>query len=132
MNYKSLFKKYPSIISAYLFGSRARGNNTPSSDYDFSVHLDEKRLSRKKYTDVKLKIMADLNRALKTDKIDVVVLNDAPILLKHRILKDRKVIFCRSDLKRVRNEARILSDYLDQKESEVAYAKGVFEGFLKG
>jgi len=30
-----VFRKYPQIVSAYLFGSRARGNFSSSSDYDF-------------------------------------------------------------------------------------------------
>ena len=129
MNYRQIFKKYPQIISAYLFGSRARGKFSPLSDYDFAVQLDEK-FNRKKYTDLKLALIGDLCKTLKNDHVDIVVINDAPLLLKHRILRDRKVLFCRSHLKRIRNEADILINYLDEKESETAFARGVFNRIL--
>ena len=130
MNYRKIFSKYPPIIAAYLFGSRARGDFSPISDYDFAVQLD-KKTDRKKYIDLKLDLIGDLCRALKTDNVDVVVLNEAPLLLKHRILRDRKILFCRSQLKRIRNETKILIEYLDEKEYEVAFARGVFKSILE-
>lgn len=130
LNYKKIFKKYPSIISAYLFGSRARKDFSPISDYDFAVQLDDK-FDKKNYTDLKLDLIGDLCSALKTDNVDVVILNEAPLLLKHRILRDREILFCRSQLKRIRNETKILIEYLDEKEYEVAFAKGVFKSILE-
>lgn len=131
MDYKKVFKKYPSIISAYLFGSRARGDPSPISDYDFAVQLDA-NFPKDKYVDLKLALMKDLSQVLKADNIDLVILNEAPILLKHRILKDRKILFCRSQLKRIRYETKILIEYLDQKEYEIAFAHGVFRSILRG
>jgi hypothetical protein len=130
MDYKKIFRKYPSILTAYLFGSRARGDFSKISDYDFAVQLDDK-ISAKKYTDLKLNLIGDLCSALKTDNVDVVILNEAPLLLKHRVLRDRKILFCRSQLKRIRNETRILIDYLDEKEYETAFAKGVFKSIMR-
>ena len=130
MNHKAIFNKYPQIISAYLFGSRAREDFSSISDYDFAVQVDEK-IPKTSYTDLKLNLIGDLCHNLKTDAVDVVVLNEAPLLLKHRILRDRKVLFCRSQLKRVRNEAKILIEYLDEKEYEMAFAKGVFKSILE-
>ncbi|MFA4967165.1 MAG: nucleotidyltransferase domain-containing protein [Candidatus Margulisiibacteriota bacterium] len=131
VNYKKIFNKYPPIISAYLFGSRARNDFSPISDYDFAVQLDEDKIARKKYTDLKLALIRDLCAALNIDNIDIVILNEAPILLKHRILRDRKILFCRSQLKRIRNEFNILTEYLDEKDYEIAYAKGVFKSILE-
>lgn len=130
VNYKKIFKKYPPIITAYLFGSRARGNFSQISDYDFAVQLSEKAKDRE-YTDLKLGLIGDLARLLKTDNLDIVILNEAPILLKHRVLRDRKVLFCRSQLARIRNEAKILIEYLDEKEYEQAFARGVFKRILE-
>jgi len=130
MNYKKIFKKYPSIITAYLFGSRARGDFSKISDYDFAVQVNDK-IKSKEYADLKLSLIGDLTRFLKTDDLDVVVLNEAPLLLKHRVLRDRKVLFCRSQLARIRNEAKILIQYLDEKEYEQAFARGVFKHILE-
>ena len=131
MDYIKIFCKYPPIITAYLFGSRARGDFSRISDYDFAVQLDEKKIRKSKYTDLKLDLIKDLCGALKSDNVDIVILNGAPLLLKHRILKDRKILFCRSQLKRIRNEARILIEYLDEKEYETAFARGVFKRILR-
>ena len=130
INYKGIFSKYPSIISAYLFGSRARGDYSAISDHDFAVQLDE-RTNKQSFTELKMNLIAELCHAIKADNIDLVILNDAPILLKHRILRDRKVLYCRNQLKRIRNEARILIDYLDEKEYEQAFARGVFDRVLE-
>lgn len=127
--YKDIFRKCKPIISAYLFGSRARGDFSPISDYDFAVQLDDK-FPKNKYTDLKLSLIGALCGLLESDDIDVVVLNEAPILLKHRILRDRKILFCRSHLKRIRSEASILIQYLDEQEYENAFAKGVFQRIL--
>ena len=130
MNYRNIFKKHKHIVSAYLFGSRARGAFSPVSDYDFAVQADDK-LPKGRYTDLKLSLVGDLCEALKTDSVDVVIINEAPLLLKHRIIRDRKILFCRSQLKRIRFEASILINYLDEKEYEVSFAKGIFNGILE-
>lgn len=128
-NLKNIFSKHKPIISAYLFGSRGRGDFTPLSDYDFAVQVEDK-YPKNKRTDLKLALIGELCRALKTDKVDIVIINDVPLLLKHRILRDRKILFCRSQLKRIRFETSILIAYLDEKEYEVSFAKGVFQSIL--
>lgn len=130
MKYKAIFSKYPSIMSAYLFGSRARGDSSEISDHDFAVQLDEKKIDRSKYTDLKLNLIGALCSALKSDKVDVVILNEAPLLLKHRVIRDRKILFCRSQLKRIRSETKILIDYTDERDYELAFARGVFKRIL--
>jgi predicted nucleotidyltransferase len=130
MNYKTIFKKYNPIVTAYLFGSRARGDFSSISDYDFAVQLDEK-FPKHKHIDIKLALIGDLCSFLKSDDVDVVILNEAPLLLKHRVIKDRKILFCRSQLKRIRYETSILIQYLDEKDYEVSFAKGIFQSILE-
>jgi predicted nucleotidyltransferase len=130
MHYPNIFRNYPEIEIAYLFGSRARGNYSPISDYDFAVQL-KNNVKPRNYIDIKLILIKELCRALKTDRVDVVILNEAPLLLKHRIIKDKRLLFCRSQLKRIRLESQILINYLDFKEYEVAFSKGVFKRILE-
>lgn len=131
MNYKKIFKKYRAVTTAYLFGSRARGDFSPISDHDFAVQLDENKIKKNKYTDLKLDLIGDLCKILRSDNVDMVIINEAPVLLRHRILRDRKVLFCRSPLQRIRDEFNILTEYLDEKEYETAFAKGVFNRILE-
>lgn len=106
-----IFTKYPEIKLAYFFGSRAEKREGPKSDYDFAVYLDEK--DRKKMFDIKSLLMDDLSRALKTDKIDIVVLNTAELPeIKYRIIKDGKLIYEKEPY-RILVEPRILQSYFD-------------------
>ena len=75
------------ILEAYLFGSRARGRARRDSDIDVAVYVDEAR-ARDGVWGYRAELTTDLMVALGTNDIDVVVLNHAPILLYHRVLRD--------------------------------------------
>ncbi len=108
---KSVFKKYPEIKLAYVFGSRASETEGPLSDYDFAFYLDEKNV--KKTFEIKLDLMNELSRILKTDEIDVVILNSAESPeLKYNVIKNGKIIFEREPYK-VLVEPMILNEYFD-------------------
>ena len=110
-NYKKIFKKYPQVKLAYLFGSQANGAAGPMSDYDFAVYLDEKD-SAKRF-DVRLNLMSQLGLLLKTDAVDVVVINDTESPdLKYDIIKEGKLILEKQPYK-ILIEPRILNEYFD-------------------
>lgn len=62
------------IAFAYLFGSSARGEEGPLSDVDVAVYLTQE----KDRLTIRTKLMEKIAKALGTDRVDVVVLNDAP------------------------------------------------------
>lgn len=70
-NLKNIFKSYPEIKLAYFFGSKAKNNGGPLSDYDFAVYFDENDES--KMYNIKFKLLDELSRLLKTDKIDAII-----------------------------------------------------------
>ena len=76
------------VLFAYLFGSLAKGNITPLSDIDIAVYLAEKS----GHIQSKMDILASIADILLTDEIDLVVLNNAPLTLKAKILVNKKVI----------------------------------------
>lgn len=106
-----IFKKYPAIKLAYFFGSQVRDEAGPISDYDFAVYTNEK--DKKKNFDLKLDILTKLNKVLKTDHIDLVVLNttESPEL-KYNIIKEGELIYEREPYK-VLVEPKILNEYFD-------------------
>jgi len=69
------------VIFAYLFGSMALGTFKPLSDIDIAVYLKKRKLSEKR-----LEIIGDLADIFKTDEIDLVVLNTAPLSLQMRVM----------------------------------------------
>lgn len=107
----SIFRTYQEIKLAYLFGSRAAGKESPLSDYDFAVYLDTKDKAR--MYEIKIDAIVKIGRLLKTDRIDVVVLNltDNPDL-KYMIVKEGRLVYEKEPFK-VIVEPRILNEYFD-------------------
>lgn len=118
-NIKSIFEKYPSVKLAYFFGSKAMGTSGPLSDYDFAVYLDEK--DTEKMFDIKFKLNDEICRELKTDKVDIVILNvtESPEF-KYDVIKNGKLIFEREPF-RVVVEPRILNEYFDFRDLLLRY-----------
>lgn len=116
---KSIFASYPEVKLAYLFGSRANGQTGPMSDYDFAVYLDEKDAMKRFNT--KLTLMSDLGRLLKSDDIDVVILNDIdnPILSYH-VISEGRVLYEQEPFK-VMIEPGILNQYCDFKQEMIKH-----------
>lgn len=121
---KKLFKKRK-VVFAYLFGSQVEGKTGPLSDIDVAVYLDEKIPSQECF-DLKLKILGGLMDIFKTDNIDVVILNEAPPLLSHRILKEGKLVFSSDEKKRLGFETKAVMQYLDWKPYLEKYTREVF------
>ena len=100
------------ILEAYLFGSRARGRARRDSDVDVAVYVDEARV-RASTWGYRADLTTDLMVALGTNDVDVVVLNRAPILLYHRVLRDGVRVLSR-DLRATTTRAgQALSRYFD-------------------
>jgi predicted nucleotidyltransferase len=106
-----IFSVYPKIKLAYFFGSAALGEAGHMSDYDFAVWLEE--TDPRKMFDIKFGLQDKISRLLKTDKIDIVILNlaESPEL-KFNIVKNGKLIFAKEPFK-VLIEPKILNEYFD-------------------
>ncbi|MFZ3385228.1 MAG: nucleotidyltransferase domain-containing protein [Candidatus Methanoperedens sp.] len=107
------FSSKDSVILAYLFGSTVRDDAGRLSDVDIGVLVDE-NLSKKDRFDLELKLMGDIAILINKNKIDLIVLNEAPLLLAYNIIKDG-IILKSSETARVNFETKILSMYLDEK-----------------
>ena len=102
------------VVFAYLFGSQARGQVGALSDIDIAVCFDESAAFNEHF-DLRLEVLGELTDLFKTDNIDLVVLNDAPPLLTHRVLKEGLLLFCASERARLDFELRAMLKYLDWK-----------------
>ena len=107
----SIFRSYPEIKLAYLFGSRAVCKESSLSDYDFAIYLNMK--DKKRMFEIKFELFDKISRLFKTDKIDIVILNltEAPEL-KYQIILEGKLLFEREPFK-VIVEPKILNEYFD-------------------
>lgn len=109
-----LLKSDSRIIFAYIFGGLATGKQRPLSDIDIAVYLD----SCADKAEAKLEIIGSLSDTLKTDEIDLVILNDAPISLVGRILKKKRLIADKQPFLRHRFESLALREFFDFSRNE--------------
>ena len=82
----------PEILEAYLFGSQGRRGAQPHSDVDVAVYVDPDRLVDSLFG-YAAELTAELVALLQSNDVDVVVLNRAPPLLYHRVLRDGLRLF---------------------------------------
>jgi predicted nucleotidyltransferase len=106
------FSNEDRVIVAYLFGSTVRGEANCLSDVDIAVLFDD-ILTKKEAFDLQLKLIGDLGSLLKTNDIDLVMLNNASLVLAFNIIRDG-VILKSDEKKRVHFETRVMSRYLDE------------------
>jgi len=109
---QKLFVRYPEIKLVYLFGSQVEGKTGPLSDYDFAIYLDERTPSRRK-TIISLELNGQLLSVLKTNTVDVVVLNHAiDPLLKYNAMRYGILIY-EIQPYRIIVEPMIYNEYFD-------------------
>lgn len=99
----------PGLVFAYLFGGMGAGQRTPLSDVDVAVYLAEGADP----LEMSLEVVAKVTAHLRTDEVDVVVLNSAPAALLGRILATRRVLLDRDPVRRHRFESRALREFFD-------------------
>ena len=99
------------ILAAYLFGSRARGLAQRHSDLDF-VYIDEARADDTGHG-YRANLTTDLMAGLGFKDVDVVMLNRAPPLLYHRLLRDGVRLLARDRRATTTREGRVISRYCD-------------------
>jgi len=114
---KGLFNAHSCVELAYLFGSMARGGRGKLSDVDVGVYLNDALIKEERDEEM-LNILSGIVSLLKTDKVDLVVMNDAPVSLNYEIIKCNAPLFMRDGGKKIDVEQRILSRYLDRRYHE--------------
>jgi predicted nucleotidyltransferase len=102
----------PEVLDAYLFGSHARGEARAHSDVDVAVFVDPARLPESDFG-FAAELTSAFMSALETNRIDVVLLNEAPPLLYHRVLRDGVRVFARDLTATTTREGAALSRYCD-------------------
>jgi len=98
-------KKIEKVNTVFLFGSYAKGTHKPYSDIDICV-LPSSQLTKDERTEI-------LSNG--TDKIDISIFQDLPLLIQHRIIKEGKILLNRDKLILHRAKVKSIKEYLDFK-----------------
>lgn len=122
---KDIITKYFSTRSeikvGYIFGSRAKGEGNKLSDIDIGILIDEASIQGIYPYGYKAKILTDLSKSLKTNNIDLVILNNAPCLLRHRVVRYGKVVYSCAEQERINFQVRTINEYNDIKRLLIAH-----------
>lgn len=108
---RELLAGRPAGLSAvYLFGSRARGTATETSDVDLAVLYAE--APPPGLEGLGLDLEAEVERAIGLP-VQIVVLNGAPADLVHRVLRDGRLLVDRNPSQRIQFEIRARNEFFD-------------------
>ncbi len=125
------------IVAAYLFGSAATGRAGPLSDVDVAVLLDQssdRRVGDAGSAPRQSDLASRMPKALGVSRVDVVILNTAPIALAFHAISSGRVVVGSAHPARVRFEVRLLHEHTDllpqEREYTTALRKRIAEGFL--
>ena len=102
------------VIALYAFGSVASGVLKPLSDLDFGV-LVSMELDRRQRFDKHLELIGVFNETFRTDEVDLVLMNNAPMRFSYNIISKGKLLFYRDKHFLTDFCARTIKLYLDFK-----------------
>jgi len=110
-----LFAQSP-VNAAYLAGSLSnRTSFGHLTDVDIAILLME-QIKSDQFLDYQLYFFSELAKRLESDNIDVMILNQASMLLKLQVIKYGQILFSRDEKQRVSFETKAVMDYLDFKK----------------
>jgi hypothetical protein len=124
-----LFRKHAEVQFAFLFGSYAKGRANRLSDIDIAVQVDWNLIGEIPPYGYKADFIADLMQCLHTNLVDLVVLNNAPILLKFQVLYHGQLMFCRDKAARIAFQVDTINRYQDFKHLRIPHHKAFTEKY---
>ncbi|MFC3852748.1 nucleotidyltransferase domain-containing protein [Salinispirillum marinum] len=101
------------IAAVWLYGSRAKGNVQPHSDYDVAVAFNNFQLSslEKYLRPNELAIDWSTSLGLPSDTLSIVDINLAPIYLAYNIVETGTVLYSQETSRVFREQDRIYSQF---------------------
>jgi predicted nucleotidyltransferase len=115
---------FPEVCLVYLFGSQVGEQVGPLSDIDLGVLLER----GSKEQDVRARLTHELASALDFGRIDVLILNTAPVELAYAVLAQGILLYQRDLATRVEYEAQVLSRYGDYLPVLRAHRDDILQG----
>ncbi len=114
----SIFSEFSLV---YLFGSLAKGRSTPLSDIDIGILVSKDC----QFFNLRIELIVKFMDVLH-DEVDVVILDNAPLLLKFEIIKGL-ILFQRDDRTRIEFEVKVRNEYYDTQYLRLVQSKYLFE-----
>jgi|Deesub1362B_J571_1020462.scaffolds.fasta_scaffold00457_23 hypothetical protein len=107
---KKELEKEKDVIFAYIFGSYAEGREGPLSDFDIAIFLKN---TSKDFFERKIGLNNLVTSILKTDEVDIVILNEANVEISFNIIKNGFLFISKDEKSRIEYEKKIIKYYMD-------------------
>ncbi|GIV99806.1 nucleotidyltransferase domain-containing protein [Roseiflexus sp.] len=117
------------VAAVYLFGSLAQGRATSGSDIDLAILL--RPLEAPVSLERRLQLMEGVERCA-ARRVDVVTLNDAPLLLQREVLQHGRLLYERDRAVRVAFEVRTGKLDADLAPMRACFAQVLFQEIRDG
>ncbi|MCD6540704.1 nucleotidyltransferase domain-containing protein [Candidatus Bipolaricaulota bacterium] len=111
----------PEVLAVIRFGSRARGEDIPDSDIDICLVLEPRSYSDLELSKKKLDYLAEFD-------LDIHIYQQLPLYIRHRVLKEGKVLFCRDEDVLYDLAFRTIREYEDFKHIYREYLEEIARG----
>jgi uncharacterized protein YutE (UPF0331/DUF86 family)/predicted nucleotidyltransferase len=126
-----LFLQSP-VDAAYLSGSLpGRAAFGHLSDVDIAILLAGE-IEKDRFLDYQFYFLSELTRRLESDTIDVMILNQASLLLQLQVIKYGQILYSRDEKRRVAFETRAVMQYLDFKRFDEMQHQALVERLHTG
>jgi len=126
---RAVLAEDPRVDSAWLFGSVARGEAGPLSDVDVAVLLDPVIAPHDRMP-IAAALVEELER--RCGRVDLVLLEEASPLLRHRVFLHGILLLERDARRRVAFEARAIQEYLDFQPLAAIYDRALIARAAEG
>lgn len=110
---EGIFKDYPYIAAAYLFGSAARDKAGPMSDIDIAILLKEPFLKGKELIHEEDYLSYRIAKVLYVKEVDIININKQGFVFQHNILQTSRLIYDTDSAFRVKFEMQVISNFCD-------------------
>lgn len=120
-------KQHSEVAALYSFGGAAKNELKSLSDLDYAILLSG-QLSKRQRFEKHLELIGIFINVFRTDEIDLIILNDAPLRFCYVILKTGKLIYCKTKDDLIDLREQVLKNYLDFKYFRDNFDKVFLEG----
>jgi uncharacterized protein len=117
------------VDCAWLFGSVARNEAGPLSDVDVAVLLSPS-IAPESRLEIAAALWENLER--RCPRVDLVILEEAPPALRHRVFRDGILLVERDERRRVAFETRAIQEYLDFQHLSEIYDRALLARAAEG
>ncbi|MGQ9723126.1 MAG: type VII toxin-antitoxin system MntA family adenylyltransferase antitoxin [Candidatus Jordarchaeum sp.] len=111
--FQAIFKEYPYIACAYLFGSFASGKTGPMSDMDIAILLKSPYPQGRELIHEEDYLAYRISKSFGIREIDLIDLNSQKLIFQHNVLKTSKLIYDSDPEFRIRFESHVIMEYCD-------------------